>query len=226
MGLSGSGKSSALSLILNRAGNQYSANGFSLEQAPPTLSCERKDVCAAGQRYILVDTPELWDEDGVENVELVKDCLAMALPGPHVFLLVLQIGRFTQGECEMLGHMQRIFGREVAEHTIVLFVHVDGNQYRPQKINNYVAQAHSTLQDLIRKCGSRYHELNISKTQGALSYPQVKELLSGINKLVASHGSHPFSVKRFSFLELKERKKVIVERSEGVLENNYLLRDD
>ncbi|XP_022606196.1 uncharacterized protein LOC111225538 [Seriola dumerili] len=225
LGLSGSGKTSAKNLILERAYNQYSANESSHEIPQSTLTCEREEVFAAGRRLILVDTPELWDEDGAENLELVKDCLALSLPGPHVFLLVLQVGRFTQGESEMMGHLQKTFGREVAEHAIVLFVRFDGNQHRPQRINDYVAGAHSALQDLLRKCGSRYYEVNVTKSQNALSYPQVKDLLSGMNKLVASHGERSCSVRRFSVQELQERKSVIEERQEGVLEVNYLLRE-
>ncbi|XP_044023587.1 GTPase IMAP family member 8-like [Siniperca chuatsi] len=216
LGLSGSGKSSALDLILQRAGNQYSVNQSSREPPQPTLSCERKEVFAAGRQLILVDTPELWDEDGAENLELVKDCLALSLPGPHVFLLVLQVGRFTQGEYEMLGHLQKIFGRDFAEHAIVLFVRFDGNQHRPQRINDYVAGAHATLQGLIQKCGSRYYELNVTKSQNALSYTEVKDLLSGINKLVSSHGGRSYSMKRFSVQELQERKTGIEERKEGL----------
>lgn len=225
LGLSGSGKTSALNLILERAGNQYSANESSNDPPQPTLSCERKKVFAAGKQLILVDTPEMWDEDGVENLELVKDCLALSLPGPHVFLLVLQVERFTQGECEMLGHLQKIFGRDFVEHAVVLFVRVDGNQHRPQRINDYVAGAHATLQGVIQKCGTRYYELNVTKSQNALSYPQVKDLLSGINKLVASYGGRPYSVKRFSVQELRERRKLIEDRKEGALEGKYLLRD-
>ncbi|XP_040917308.1 GTPase IMAP family member 8-like [Toxotes jaculatrix] len=225
LGLSGSGKSSALNLILERAGNQYSLNESSHEPLQPTLACERKEVFAAGRRLILVDTPELWDEDGAENLEIVKNCLALSLPGPHVFLLVLQVGRFTQGESEMLGHLQKIFGREFAEHAIILFVHFDDNQRRPQKIDNYVAGAHSALQDLVQRCGSRYYELNVTKSQNALSYPQVKDLLSGINKLVSSHGGNAYTMKRFSVQELQERMKVIEERKEGLMEVNYLLRE-
>uniref|UniRef100_A0A8C2ZKW0 AIG1-type G domain-containing protein n=2 Tax=Cyclopterus lumpus TaxID=8103 RepID=A0A8C2ZKW0_CYCLU len=225
LGLSGSGKSSALNLILERAGNRYSINESSREPPQPTLFCERKEVFAAGRRLILVDTPELWDEDGVEKLELVKDCLALSLPGPHVFLLVLQMERFTQGECEMLGHLQRIFGRDFAEHAIVLLVRFDCDQRRPQGINDYVAGAHATLRDLIRKCGSRFYELNVTKSQNALSYPQVKDLLSGINRLVASHGGRSYSTRRFSLQEMQERNKGIGERGEGDLERNYLLRD-
>ncbi|RVE56955.1 hypothetical protein OJAV_G00211340 [Oryzias javanicus] len=226
LGLSGSGKSSALNLILSRAGNQYSLNGSTHEPTHPTLSCEKKVVFAADRRLILVDTPELWDEDGVENLALVKDCLALALPGPHVFLLVLQVGRFTQGEHSMLGYMQKTFGREVAEHSIILFIHSDENQSKPQRVDDYVAEAHTTLQDLIRKCGSRFHGLNITNKRSALSYPQVRDLLLGINKLVASHGGRPFLMKRFSPQELQERNKVIAEKKEDMLEMNHLLRGE
>ncbi|KAF6718326.1 GTPase IMAP family member 7 [Oryzias melastigma] len=226
LGLSGSGKSSALNLILSRAGNQYSLNGSTHEPTHPTLSCEKKVVFAADRRLILVDTPELWDEDGVENLALVKDCLALALPGPHVFLLVLQVGRFTQGENNMLGYMQKTFGREVAEHSIILFINSEENQSKPQRVDDYVAEAHTTLQDLIRKCGSRFHGLNITNNRSALSYPQVRELLLGINKLVASHGGRPFLTKRFSPQELQERNKVIVEKKEDMLEINHLLRGE
>ncbi|KAG7509746.1 GTPase IMAP family member 8-like [Solea senegalensis] len=225
LGLSGSGKSSALNLILERACNKYAVNERSREPPQPTTACERKVVFAAGRQLILVDTPELWDEDGAENLELVKDCLALSRPGPHVFLLVLQVGRFTWGESEMLGHLQKIFGREFTEHTIVLFVRLDASRHGPQGIDDYMAGAHAALQDLVRKCGSRYYELNVTKTQNALSYPQLKDLLSGMNKLVASHGGHSYSVKRFSAQELQERKKVIEERKEGMMEGNYLLRE-
>lgn len=222
LGLSGSGKSSALNLILERAGNQYPINVSSHEPPQPTVACERKKVLAEGRRFILVDTPELWDEDWVENLELVKDCLALSLPGPHVFLVVLQVGRFTQGESEMLWYLQKIFGREFADHAIILFIHIDDNQHRYQRIHDYVAGSHASLQDLIRKCGSRYYELDVAKSQNALSYSQVKDLLSGIIKLAASHGGHSYSV-RFTAQELQERKKVI---QEGGLEQNCLLRNN
>uniref|UniRef100_A0A3B3H629 AIG1-type G domain-containing protein n=1 Tax=Oryzias latipes TaxID=8090 RepID=A0A3B3H629_ORYLA len=224
LGLSGSGKSSALNLILSRAGNQYSLNGSTHEQTHPTLSCEKKVVFAAGKPLILVDTPELWDEDGVENLGLLHDCLALALPGPHVFLLVLQVGGFTQGEYNMLGYMQKIFGREVAEHSVILFIYSDENQFKPLRVDDYVAEAHTSLQDLIRKCGSRFYGLNISNKRSALSYPQVRELLQGIHKLVASHGGRPFAMKRFSPQELQERNKVLVDKREDMLELNHLLR--
>lgn len=230
LGLTGSGKSSALNLTLNRGENQYSSQDPGQDPVqdpvPPTVTCERKEMSAGGKRLILVDTPELWDEDGVEDLDLVKDCLALAFPGPHVFLLVLQVGRFTRGESEILGHLQRVFGREAAEHAIVLFVRFDGNQSGPQRINDYVSGSHPSLQDLLRRCGSRYFELNLRGSRSPLSYPQVRELLSGIHKLVASHGGRSFITRRFSAQELQERNKVLAGRRDGAQEGNYLLRDE
>uniref|UniRef100_H3CMR0 AIG1-type G domain-containing protein n=1 Tax=Tetraodon nigroviridis TaxID=99883 RepID=H3CMR0_TETNG len=209
LGLSGCGKTSAVNLILARAGGHYSVSEARPEAPQPTLACDRKKVFAEGRQLVLVDTPEMWDEDGMENLELVKDCLALSLPGPHVFLLVLQVGRFTQGECNMLGHLQKIFGRDFVEHAVILFVRFDGGRQRPQKISDFVAGAHATLQGVVQKCGSRYYELNLSGSQNALSYPQVKELLSGINKLAASYGGRAYSTRRFSLQELQERKTQI-----------------
>lgn len=224
LGLSGSGKTSALNLILERAGARYSASEAPPEAPQPTLACDRKKVFAEGRQLVLVDTPEMWDEDGTENLELVKDCLALSLPGPHVFLLLLQVERFTQGESSMLGHLQKIFGRDFVDHAIVLFVRFDGGGgARPQRIGDFVAGAHATLQAVVQKCGSRYYELNVSRSQNALSYPQVKELLSGINKLAAAYGGRACSSRRFSVQELQGRKRQMQERKEGALEGNCLL---
>lgn len=224
LGLSGCGKTSALNLILERAGGHYSASEARPEAPQPTLACDRKKVFAEGRQLVLVDTPEMWDEDGTEKLELVKDCLALSLPGPHVFLLVLQVGRFTQGECNMLGHLQKIFGRDFVHHAIILFVRFDGSGgQRPQRISDFLAGAHATLQGVVQKCGSRYYELNVTRSQNALSYPQVKELLSGINKVAASYGGQAYSTKRFSVQELQGRKRQLEGRKEGALEGNYLL---
>lgn len=130
-----------------------------------------------------MDTPEMWDEDGMEKPELVKDCLALS-------------------------------------HAIILFVRFDGGGQRPQRISDFVAGAHPTLQ----KSGSRYYELNVTRSRNALSYPQVKELLSGINKLAASYEGRAYSTRRFSVQELQERKRQIEGQKKGALEGNYLLK--
>lgn len=203
---------------------------------------EKEEPGQWGRQLVLVDTPELWDEDWREDVELVQDCLALALPGPHVFLLVLQLGRFTQAESHMLGHLQRIFGRDFAERAIVLFVqsynglkqqqgtyHIQAptfHQGPQQGAYDYVHGAHASLQSLVRCCGTRFHQLTIYHGgAGDLSSLQVQELLATVDRLVAAHGGRPHVGKKFSIAVLQKRRQAMKEGGTGVLEGNCLLTD-
>lgn len=257
LGVSGSGKTSALALIAQRAANQLGpgAHHWTRPRPQPTRCCQRTKVMlrVEGQgegrgvrQLVLVDTPELWDEDGREEAELVRDCLALALPGPHVFLLVLQLGRFTQAENHMLGHFQRIFGQDFAERALVLFVqqqqqkshlHLESHllqrshlhQVPKQGVCEYVCGAHPSLQALVRRCGARFHQLTIDHggagENGDWSSLQVRELLAAVDKLAAAHGGRPYQGRRFSVVELQERRRAMKEGGAGVLEGNCLLMD-
>ncbi|XP_061700917.1 uncharacterized protein LOC133513821 isoform X2 [Syngnathoides biaculeatus] len=207
LGLSGSGKTSALSLISARAGNPYRDSGSDAETPQPTLACTRREVRVAGRRLILVDTPELWDEDGVENQE--------------------KVGRFTRGESQMLAHLQKVFGRDAAERAVLLFVRMDSGVARSQRVHNYVAGAHAALRQLVRCCGSRYYELSLAAPPcDGLSYPQVRELLEGIFKLAASHAGRGHAIRRFSVRELQDRKKSVEDSNDAASEDNFLLMEN
>lgn len=232
LGVSGSGKTSALTLIAQQAASHHDTGPatWRWSRPQPTHCCQRTKVLLGevegqwGRQLVLVDTPELWDEDGREESELVRDCLALALPGPHVFLLVLQLGRFTQAESLMLGHLQRIFGREFVERTVVLFVQ---QQQGPQQgACDYVRGAHVSLQALVRCCGARFHQLTVheggARDQSSL---QVQELLATVDRLVAAHGGRPHPGRRFSIAVLQERRQAMKVGGVGVLEGNCLLTE-
>lgn len=246
LGVSGSGKTSAVTLIAQQAASHRSTGPVPLpwSRPQPTHGCQRTKVLLGeeeeeghwGRQLVLVDTPELWDEDGREDVELVQDCLALALPGPHIFLLVLQLGRFTQAESLMLGHLQRIFGRDFAERALVLFVQ---NQQGPHLLQapafhqgpqqgacDYVYGAHASLQALVRCCGARFYQLTIYQGgAGDQSSLQVQELLAAMDRLLAAHGGRPHLVKKFSVAVLQKRRQAMKEGRTGGLEGNCLLTD-
>ncbi|KAJ8345370.1 hypothetical protein SKAU_G00295630 [Synaphobranchus kaupii] len=59
------------------------------------------------------------DEEQVKS-EFEK-CISLSVPGPHVFLLVVKLGRFTQDEKSSVEWIQRHFGKEASQYTMVLF---------------------------------------------------------------------------------------------------------
>ncbi|KAL0148280.1 hypothetical protein M9458_056426 [Cirrhinus mrigala] len=63
-------------------------------------------------------------DTGVDNVEIRKEivkCISMVAPGPHVFLLMIQLGQFTNEKKEAVKMIQETFGEESRMYTMVLF---------------------------------------------------------------------------------------------------------
>ncbi|KAG7234626.1 hypothetical protein INR49_004207 [Caranx melampygus] len=189
LGLSGSGKSSAVNVILERACNQYSAHESSCERLQSTLVCERK-------RSQLQEGVSSWwtpPSCGTKTGRRTWSSSRTAWP----------CGTLHPGRVRDAGTPAEDVRREAVEHTIVLFVRFDGGtQHRPQRITDYVSGAHSALQDLLLS---------------------VKDLLAGMNKLVASHGGRSYAVRVFQYRSCREEK--VIGGGEEVQEGNYLLRE-
>lgn len=103
-------------------------------------------------------------------------CISLSAPGPHAFLVVLQLGRFTQEEKESIRMIQTTFGEDATDYTMVLFTH--GDQLRNQTIEDYISR-NADLSAFIRKCHNRYHVFN-----NEIKDPkQTSQLLDKIDKM-------------------------------------------
>ncbi|XP_031160721.1 GTPase IMAP family member 9-like isoform X1 [Sander lucioperca] len=149
-----------------------------------TETCE-KGVTRWGNRVVsVVDTPGILDTKISQEFikrEIVK-CVEVSCPGPHVFLLVLQIGRFTNEEKNSVEALQALFGTKANQYMIVLFTR--GGDLGDMTIQEYVRDGQPDLRRVIQSCGNRYHVFdNNSKDRS-----QVVELVKKIDDMVARNG--------------------------------------
>ncbi|XP_015257986.1 PREDICTED: GTPase IMAP family member 6-like [Cyprinodon variegatus] len=170
------GKSSAGNTILGKG-----AFDCHVSSIPVTLSSQRMEGEVLGRRVSVVDTPGLCSSSLSEKEikEELEEAVKQSSPGPHVFLLVLQLGRFTKQEQEGPMILQKILGPEVLKHTMILFTYGDRLKDTDINLDQFVREDQN-LQKLLKSCSGMYHVLNNNEVENR---KQVQELLDKIDQV-------------------------------------------
>ncbi|XP_062597665.1 GTPase IMAP family member 7-like [Saccostrea cucullata] len=105
----------------------------------------------------------------------------MAAPGPHAFILVLNISRFTKEDETTALLLFKLFENAVFEHFIVLFTRLDDLEYDGKTLEEYLQSIPKNLKSVLGKCGDRYIAFNNRCTEEK-NDQQVKQLLDIIDK--------------------------------------------
>ncbi|XP_055959497.1 GTPase IMAP family member 4-like [Patella vulgata] len=160
LGKTGAGKSSLGNSLLWRKEFKSSPLQITNTSKP---ECRRGSTqLVDGTKLVIVDTPGIADTkvSTMDTFDELTRCIELSHPGPHAFLLVLKIDRFTQEEMDTIKHLKYWFGQDIMKYAIFVFTGKDSLNYAGLLINEHVQNSPTELKDLIAEAGGRFTAIN------------------------------------------------------------------
>ncbi|XP_063759731.1 GTPase IMAP family member 7-like [Eleginops maclovinus] len=205
---------------LKRVTRFCEAGSGTVKDVPVSVKGEKKDVPVT-----VIDTPGLFETNRDKEV-LVRDilkCVKLQESGPHVFVLVVPVGRMTQEDEDTNSVLEEMFGPNIWDYTIVLFTH--GDRLEGKTINGVITESDEKLQTLIRKCSGGFHVFDNKSPQ---DQDQVTSFIEKIQTLVALNGGKYYKTDMYPKQERKIREiqeRLLAERHDDILKAEERMRE-
>ncbi len=182
LGVSGAGKSSIGNAILGREAFKEST----------TRESEKQTGRVEDRNISIIDTPgffniHLTDEE-LQN-ELVRS-MYLCYPGPHVFLLVINLETFKEEQRNIVEQIQENLRAQALKFTMVLFT---GREKMATRQWNLFMKSR-TCQNLVNLCRGQYHAIN-SKNDIIPSH--IRKLLEKIDELIKWNDDQHYDIQIF-----------------------------
>uniref|UniRef100_A0A9J8AJM8 GTPase IMAP family member 8 n=1 Tax=Cyprinus carpio carpio TaxID=630221 RepID=A0A9J8AJM8_CYPCA len=177
LGVSGAGKSSTANAILGREAFKESR----------TRESEKQTGRVEDRNISIIDTPgffnsQLTDEE-MKN-EMMKS-MYLCYPGPHLFLLVINLKTFREEQRNLVEQIQENFGAQALKFTMVLFVGREQMSKRELTVFTFTLK----FQELVRHCQSKYHVIN---SKNETNQTHITELLEKIDEIIKQNNDQHY----------------------------------
>ncbi|XP_024894787.1 GTPase IMAP family member 5 [Pteropus alecto] len=178
VGRSGSGKSATGNSILCQPAFQSRLGARSVTQ-----TCQAATGTWNGRSVLVVDTAPIFDTEAhnQETYKDIGDCYLLSAPGPHVLLLVTQLGRFTAQDTAAVRRVKEVFGADAMRHVVLLFTRRE--DLGGESLREFVTKTDNrSLRSLVRECEGRYCAFD-NRAAGPGQREQLEELMAVVERL-------------------------------------------